>query len=247
MKAIYSCKLYKAHKNKAKIQAALGDPANKGLVQQLRRYLDDEYIKPEYVDPDLLEEEVEEPVPDEENAGTEDNTPTSLPRRSTPLSSPSAPAGGPSKLDDLADRLSEEESGGNNQSIDDTDEEPAPPVEESVKVKKSAIKGSYVLPLSSSFIADACSELKGTLNMRQDTCGVDRVQFKDDEVWIYYNDKINLNNVMSVVIEVLNAANYTYLEFNRLARSDNAMVFQIIFNDSNKEVNPASFEEDTAE
>lgn len=83
--------------------------------------------------------------------------------------------------------------------------------------------------------------------MRQDTCGVDRVQFKDDEVWVYYNDKINLNNVMSVVIEVLNAANYTYLEFNRLARSDNAMVFQIIFNDSNKEVNPASFEEDTAE
>lgn len=247
MKAIYSCKLYKAHKNKAKIQAALGDPANKGLVQQLRRYLDDEYIKPEYVDPDLLEEEVEEPASDEENVGEKDTTPTSLPRRSTPLSTPSAPAGGPSKLDDLADRLSEEESGGGNLSIDDTDEEPAPPVEESVKVKKSAIKGSYVLPLSSSFIADACSELKGTLNMRQDTCGVDRVQFKDDEVWVYYNDKINLNNVMSVVIEMLNAANYTYLEFNRLARSDNAMVFQIMLNDSNKEVNPASFEEDTAE
>lgn len=247
MKAIYSCKLYKAHKNKAKIQAALGDPANKGLVQQLRRYLDDEYIKPEYVDPDLLEEEVEEPAPDEENAGAEDTTPTSLPRRSTPLSSPSAPAGGPSKLDDLADRLSEEESGESNLPIDDTDKEPAPPVEESVKVKKSAIKGSYVLPLSSSFIADTCSELKGMLNMRQDTCGVDRVQFKDDEVWVYYNDKINLNNVMSVVIEMLNAANYTYLEFNRLARSDNAMVFQIMLNDSNKEVNPASFEEDTAE
>lgn len=244
MKAIYSCKLYKAHKNKAKIQAALGDPANKGLVQQLRRYLDDEYIKPEYVDPDLLEEEVEEPASDEENAGEKDTTPTSLPRRSMPLSSPSIPAGGPSKLDDLADRLSEEESGGSNLSIDDTDEEPAPLVEESVKVKKSAIKGSYVLPLSSSFIADTCSELKGMLNMRQDTCGVDRVQFKDDEVWVYYNDKINLNNVMSVVIEMLNAANYTYLEFNRLARSDNAMVFQIMLNDSNKQVNSTSFEED---
>ena len=43
----------------------------------------------------------------------------------------------------------------------------------------------------------------------------------------YYDDKINLNNVMGPVLELLNAASYTYLQFNRLARTDNAIVFQV--------------------
>ena len=47
------------------------------------------------------------------------------------------------------------------------------------------------------------------------------------ELWIHYNDSINLNNVMEPVIAVLNAANYFKLDFNRLARTENAIVFSI--------------------
>lgn len=75
-------------------------------------------------------------------------------------------------------------------------------------------------------------EIKGTLNAREITQGVMRVSIKNDEMWVYYNDDINLNNVMSPVIELLNAANYHYLIFNRLARTDNAIVFTINGNDS---------------
>ncbi len=37
---------------------------------------------------------------------------------------------------------------------------------------------------------------------------------------------------MSTVIELLNAANYQYLIFNRLARTENAIVFTISVNDT---------------
>ena len=71
------------------------------------------------------------------------------------------------------------------------------------------------------------NEVKGTLNARQDTAGVNRVQIKNDELWIYYNDDINLNNVMANVIGLLSISGYKYFEFNRLARTDNAIVFTI--------------------
>lgn len=69
--------------------------------------------------------------------------------------------------------------------------------------------------------------IKGTLNSQQLTCGVTRVAVKNDEVWCYYNDSVNLNEVMVEAIDLVSKAGYRYLEFNRLARSDNAIVFVI--------------------
>lgn len=74
--------------------------------------------------------------------------------------------------------------------------------------------------------------IKTMLNATPDTAGVERLLIKDSEMWIYYNDYINLNNVMSPVIEFFNRGSFTYLEFNRLARSTNAIVFQICTNDT---------------
>jgi hypothetical protein len=73
--------------------------------------------------------------------------------------------------------------------------------------------------------------LKGTLNARADLAGVSRVAVKEkeQEIWIYYNDNVNLNNIMVEVIEFVKNAGYDVLEFNRLARSDNAIVFSISF------------------
>lgn len=80
--------------------------------------------------------------------------------------------------------------------------------------------------------------IKGTLNSQQLTCGVTRVAVKDDEVWCYYNDSVNLNEVMVEAIDLVSKAGYSYLEFNRLARSDNAIVFVIIKNDTDRTLAP---------
>ena len=69
--------------------------------------------------------------------------------------------------------------------------------------------------------------IKGTLNVKEDTNGVTRLNVADSELWIYFHDDVNLNDKMVEVINTLNAAGYTYLKFNRLARSNNAIVFDI--------------------
>ena len=87
-------------------------------------------------------------------------------------------------------------------------------------------------------------DIKGILNSREDTCGVSRVQETQKEVWIYYNDSVNLNDMMVPVIEELNRPGYTYLTFNRLARSENAIVFIVLYNDTYRDKKPQSFSEE---
>lgn len=84
--------------------------------------------------------------------------------------------------------------------------------------KKCAIRSSIDL-----------DSLKGTMNAVSDTCGVQRVKIDEDkkELWVYYNDDINLNDIMTPLIELLESSSYNYLIFNRLARSGNAVVFEI--------------------
>ena len=86
-------------------------------------------------------------------------------------------------------------------------------------------------------------EIKGLLNAKADTAGVVRVNVKNDEVWVYYNDDTNLNNVMTPALESLNAASYAYLIFNRLARTDNAIVFTLSINDTDAVVKPVISDE----
>jgi len=81
-------------------------------------------------------------------------------------------------------------------------------------------------------------QLKGHLNLREETKGVNRIQIKEKELWVYYNDDVNLNDRMTPVLELLNAATYTYLQFNRLARSDNAIVFDFDRADTNNKTIP---------
>lgn len=102
------------------------------------------------------------------------------------------------------------------------------PVEESTQI--NAATTLYQPPVQ----ASCCDQLrvdaaaiKGTLNVRDDTKGVARILEKDKELWIYYQDNVNLNTVMEPVIAVLNSTGFTNLEFNRLARSANAIVFDI--------------------
>ena len=68
------------------------------------------------------------------------------------------------------------------------------------------------------------------MNSKEDTAGVQRITVDDKELWIYYEDKVNIGDIMVNVIEALNASAYTYLSFSRLARSNNAIVFDIKLN-----------------
>lgn len=55
-----------------------------------------------------------------------------------------------------------------------------------------------------------------------------RVAIKNDEVWCYFDDSTNLNRILNEVLEIIESdSRYNNLSFSRLARSDNAVVFDI--------------------
>lgn len=223
MKAIFASKIYKGSsvERKNKIQSAVSDPINTELMQQLREYLDDEYISQEYLDPD----------PDSFGNTEESNSPEGSPSEDAPAS-PRGPApahfsappmGGPEIPDEESEDVFDE-----SEEADDLSDE----VPEGAESEEGDVAESTRLPKASKVtscvdVSSISSELKGTLNARDDTNGVSRVRVKDNEVWIHYNDSISLNNVMDTVIDVVFRLGYTYLQFDRLARSENAVVFII--------------------
>lgn len=200
MKQLYACKMYKSSTRKSKIQAALSNPVNQPLVTQLRSYLDDEYRKEEILEPDIeMKKEKGSPVKDEhiDESSKDDKK---VIDDNTKFSNPNG---------DKEDIDVEDADKGNDSSEDGNNVNSS---------KKCAIRSSIDL-----------DSLKGTMNAVSDTCGVQRVKIDEDkkELWVYYNDDINLNDIMTPLIELLESSSYNYLIFNRLARSGNAVVFEI--------------------
>ena len=222
MQSIFSSKLYKASNHKDKIKSALDNPINAELVQQLASYLDDEYQVPEYVAPEQVEPQQSEQAP-------EDPTISNGPVNDRKSSAPTGHSGGvprmPSHIDTtgLDDELAVDMPSGSDMDSD-IDDEPVDgllmPTDEATKVRGKSITATTEITIS-------VDPIVGLLNSTEDTTGVSYGKIIGDELWLYYNDKINLNNVMENAIRLLNSAGYAHLEFNRLARSDNAMVFEI--------------------
>lgn len=228
LQRIYSSKLYVTSTRKDKIHAAMQDPLNVELVQQIEDYLGDE-AKAELKQ--ALVQQKEDAISKVNPANSSNVTPSG--------DSSSAPSGGGSSHsaftgdimsdfgdDDLADVEIPEDMGGNESS------EPAEPeTVESVTQEGSPITSSTAIIWTTldDVVAD-CEIIKGTLNAREDTTGITRLEVKDKELWVYYNDDTNLNDKMVEVISVINSTGYTYLKFNRLARSNNAIVFDINLN-----------------
>lgn len=217
MQAIFNSKLFQASSTSQqnKIRAALYNPVNMELVQQLRSYLDEPYR-----DKSLLQPSEGDEVPDEKKVLHE------YPAEDTEHAEAKIEETDRSESD--ATQNTNSTPGNSIDVTDDADlgEELEPPKEEpptGIPVQEStAIVGSEQ---TQSISVDT---LKGSINLREDTQGVNRILKKNDEIWIYYEDKVNLNNVMGSVIELVSALGYANLEFNRLARSDNAIVFQIV-------------------
>lgn len=233
MKSIYASKLYRASKRKDRIDAAIIAPTNLSLVQQLADSLDEEYQTPENLGVPSSKPENEEPE-NEETSSLDDfvvdeevNPETDLMtlddlnegnKSSKGHSKPSAPV-----HNDKPEK--EESKEDTSELIPDspaTEQKPKETEKPSEPEASTNLEGQQNIKATT--LADL-SVLKNTLNSRQDTSGVTRIAEKEKEIWIYYNDDVNLNNIMTDVIEYLLDSGYEMFEFNRLARSDNAIVF----------------------
>lgn len=72
---------------------------------------------------------------------------------------------------------------------------------------------------------DDTDRLESVLNGNSNTQGVIRCAEKDDEIWVYYNDDINISKILPDIMDELDANNITDMSFSRIARSNNAIVF----------------------
>lgn len=209
---IYSCKMYKNSKNKDQIVATLQDPTNAELVVQLQSYLDPQYRKKK---PTKDNDNISDAQPKVDDNDIDDPDSVHQGTKSIPDLSHSAASFSENHVNDLSTDPEYESGVDESKDPDDVAQDPN---NDDVTSSISASTSVETLQPDS---------IKGLLNASNDTSGVNRILVKGEELWIYYEDKKNLNNIMGPAIELLNSANYTCLEFNRLARTDNAIVFQI--------------------
>lgn len=73
--------------------------------------------------------------------------------------------------------------------------------------------------------SDDATELETVLNTNLNTQGVLRCTEKDDELWVYYNDDINISKILPDIMDEIDNSSITDLSFSRIARSNNAIVF----------------------
>lgn len=208
LQAIYSSKMFLSSKRQSEIRAKIEAAQDSELVQQLICDLDENYQTLNHVAPELVDNS------DQIDDKQVDAQPEESIEKSTLHPTPSKSVGQPisfeePEVDESTDSDSLPDANNEEEIRKDTKE----PVTESIHVN--------ILPVD---------VIKGTLNHNAETAGVSRIESKDKELWIYYNDDVNLNNIMTDVIELLNNTGYTYLSFNRLARSNNAIVFEVANN-----------------
>lgn len=231
---IYASKLYLTSTRKDKIRAAINNMQNVELVQQLSDCLDDE-------DKELLEDAVkdkekkleqaqekaqpaaeaspENEVPDERNVFSPSYSGGSF----APPSGGFDDFGGEGDVPDIPDAPDAPPSDSPEPDAAPADE----PVQESTAIYGEVKADTDIVVPKYDIIDLETNAIKSTLNSRAETAGVQRVAIDDDELWIYYKDEANIGDMMVDVIEFLNASGYTSLAFSRLARSNNAIVFDI--------------------
>ena len=235
MKAIFASKIYKASTRKDKIKAAIADPLNSELIQQLSSYLDDEYTSTAKQDSSSGDEKGDSSKSlksdfSDTNTGATSSGGLSGHSSSSRLGS-IGEIGGLDDSDDSEDNLSDldDESlgDGDDEDKESKDIDEISDTEHGLLESSTSVKSKKAVTASTDSLNSAVVEIKGMLNLKSETAGVSRVKVKDNEMWLYYKDDVNLNNVMADVVELLEASGYSYLEFNRLARTDNAVVFEI--------------------
>lgn len=231
---IYASKIYRASSRKDAIKAAIQNPMNLELVQQVADYLDDdskEKLAEAVHEKDVKDVKPAEPATEDTNENPfEDDGSAPSASHSSGGSHFSPPSGGPSGNvfdDDFGTDMGEAPDIPDIPEASDDDagsssaDAPAEPIEESTEITGVDTIDEDNEPVLQSGI------IKKLLNDADDTAGVARVDIGDGEAWIYYDDKVNLNDIFDNVIALLKDSKYDMLKFSRLARTDNAVVFDI--------------------
>lgn len=221
IKSITTSKLFVTSSRQRAIVAAIENPVNAELVQQLSEYLSDESKEDlkEALQSNQLASEASASQSGDSSVDAGDTNDVDFGGADTPSSvGGPAPSGG-----NVFDDFSFDDTGSETAADEGAPSEESAAVEESTSVSGNAILGATNI----SDISVPVTEIKGLLNANSDTCGIIRAECEDDEFWLYYADEVNLNDIMISVIEILNASGYTYLKFNRLGRSNNAIIFDI--------------------
>ena len=210
MKIIYSSKLYKASSRKDKIRANINNPINVELVQQIADYVDAN-------EPKQLDTKVNEPS---ESVVKRSDHPA--PNRGADKTNHSSESDvSPSDdIEPMPGLIVDEETISDEPQPAEFEDEPAEDITESEKLADNTVEGIEDISSSIDTI-----QIKDELNESPLTEGVIRVADKAREIWIYFNDNTNLNDIMVNVIDSIFSRYGAQLEFNRLARSENAMVF----------------------
>lgn len=214
LESIFSSKMFLASKNKSKITTALNDPLNGELVQQLRSYLDDDFLD------DAVEYRKTHEVPEDDTASEPANEPSETQDTQDTSERPEAPrhSGGPSSRPSMTDTMNDLSDNGvpdaNDPMFEETTETSETSSNDSSSDTDDVEESKKILP-----------DLVSILNSSDKTKGVRRItSSQDSELWIYYNDDVNLNHVMESVISSVTTC-CPDVQFSRLARTYNAVVF----------------------
>lgn len=198
---ITSSKLFaaKSIKDQNRIKAAIANPVNAELLQQLSSYLDVPENKFVTKDAKLHKEDKSKKNKDVEDFSNipDDKFKPSNAVNNTTHDEENIQDDDHVNDDDLADRLED---------------------------NKDVIDSASSVTANTEIYNFSPDVLQGNLNAVDQTSGVIKVSAVDRELWIYYKDGINLNDKIDPVIDFM-AQNYSNMAFNRLVRTKNAFVF----------------------
>lgn len=218
LKYIYGCKMFRSSSRKNHIKANIANPINVELVQQIQDLTDDS------------EDTVEKVNPSENKSERKIlKGPSSSPSGgsySTSLSHGSEPSEDDIFIPDETDNNNnKDENFDDSDSLDTSDESVDEDTSDENVESSEAITAVVEDELD-------INQLKSILNESSSlTYGVSRISERNNEVWVYYNDDVNLNPMLSDIIYTVESSKFKNLEFNRIARSDNAVVFEKVDND----------------
>ncbi len=228
MQYIFESKMFKRSLHKDKILAAMSNPINQPLVKQLNSYFDEDSV----VEPEVKLEDVEDIKVSHESVDNNIETTPEFKDEKSVLVTKSQ------KESNIDDDLQTEP-------VEDDEKDDENSEESNEDVSSSSILSSTFVTIDQ--VSQVVNELPGLLNLKSETAGVTHSILKGgttNEIWVYYNPDIDINTVLESVTTYLNRPEYCFLEFNRVDRPGNAIVFSV--NWVSNYFKPVSIEEDNA-
>lgn len=212
LKYIYGCKMFRSSSRKNHIKANIANPINVELVQQIEDLTDDSDGTVEKVNP------------------SENRSERKILKG--PSSSPSGGSYSPSlsdssepSEDDIFIPDETDNNGNTDENFDDSDSLYTSDESVDEDTSDENVESSEAITAVVEEDVDI-NQLKSILNESSSlTYGVSRISDRNNEIWVYYNDDVNLNPMLSDIIYTVESSKFKNLEFNRIARSDNAVVF----------------------